>query len=203
MTNPCVDTTYLEVDAEGAISPLRRWQAGQRATAQQDAVTFVPANNAAGTVLQTCQVEWTNTTGVAQSVFAEMTQGGTRYQIDSLKHLVIETKWGTSFGAAPADPALTGESRVRGYADLGTTSVSGSTVGIYFLLEDRQPQNSVPIDDVVTLLPGQTFKARAQTRWFTAAWGIDTWSGYGSMVPHRQGQVGLLRLDVFSTPVFP
>lgn len=203
MTNPCVDTAYLSVDGEGSISPLRRWQAGHRATNQVDAATFVPANNAAGTVLQTVQVEWTNDTGISQSVYAEMTQGGARYQIDSLKHLVIETKWGTSFGAAPADPTLTGESRMRGYADLGTQSVSGSTVGIYYLLEDRQPQSSVPIDDFVTLAPGQKMKARAQTRWYTAAWGLDTWSGYGSMAPHRQGQVGFLRLDLFSTPVFP
>ncbi|WP_280248799.1 DUF7172 family protein [Nocardia abscessus] len=205
MTYPCVDDDYFETPA-GVLSPKRQWQWAHRATASAGGATFTPANNAAGTTLFTVQAAWTNDTPVTQQVYAVMTAGPVRYVLDSLKHMTIQYQWGTSFGAAPADPTLTEESRVRGYPDLGTGNAtpSGPVVGIYVLLEDRQPTNSVPIGDVVTLPPGQQMKARVQVRWFTSAWGIDWYvPAWGDPAPYRVGKVGPVRLDLFSVPVIP
>lgn len=206
MTTPCIDGGYFEAP-DGELSPRRHWQWAHRATAQAGGATWTPANNPSpGTTLFTVQTVWTNTTPVPQQVYAVMTQGPARYVLDTLKHIVIRYQWGTSFGAAPADPTLTEESRVRGYPDFGTANAtpSGPVAGIYVLLEDRQPSNSVPIGDVVTLPPGQQMKARVQVSWFTAAWGIDWYAAHwGDPVPHRVGKVGPVRLDLFSVPVIP
>ncbi|MBF6416999.1 DUF7172 family protein [Nocardia cyriacigeorgica] len=206
MTYPCVDGNFFDTTG-GSISPKRRWQWEHRATAQAGGAVFTPANNASpGTTLFTTQAVWTNDTGVPQQVYAVMTQGPVRYVLDGLKHLVIRYQWGTSFGAAPADPTLTEESRVRGYPDFGSANAtpSGPVAAIYVLLEDRQPTNSVPIGDVVTLPPGQQMKARVQVSWYTAAWGIDWYTTFwGDPVPHRVGKVGPVRIDLFSVPVIP
>ncbi|MFR9773023.1 hypothetical protein [Nocardia sp. SC052] len=154
-------------------------------------------------MLFTTNVLWLNNTGVTQLVYAQMTQGAVRYQIDALKHLVIRYQWGTSFGVAPADPALTEESRIRGLVDAGTTTVSSTNVAIYVLLEDRQPPISFPIGDLITLPAGQTVKARCQVSWQTDAWGLNWYSGYGDPIPHRIGKVGPVKLDLFSVPVIP
>jgi hypothetical protein len=200
MTNPCIEPQFFDV-TDGELSPLRQWQFQHRATAQGGGATFTPANNAAGTILFTVDVAWTNTTGITQSVYALMTQGPIRYSIDGLKHLVIRHQWGTSFGAAPPTPTLTEESRVRGLVDAGTGDV-GPTVAVYILLEDRHPTATVPIGDVITLPAGQQVRARVQVSWKTDAWGLDWWiAAYGDPVPHRLGKVGPVRLDVFSTPV--
>ncbi|MDE1675133.1 DUF7172 family protein [Nocardia gipuzkoensis] len=202
MTYPCIDGAFFDV-TDGEISPKRHWQFQHRATASAGGAVFTPANNSAGTTLFTVQVQWTNTTPISQNVYALMTHGPVRYSIDGLKHLVIRTQWGTSFGVSPADPTLTEESRVRGLVDAGTGTAGSSTVAIYALLEDRQPTNSVPIGDLVTLPAGQTMKARAQVSWNTAAWGLDWYTGWGDPVPQRVGKVGPIRLDLFSTPVIP
>lgn len=202
MTFPCIDTAYFDAPG-GEISPKRHWQFEHRASATVSGWTFTPANNAAGTTLGFVQAQWLNSTPVAQQVYAVLTADATRYAIDQLKHLVIQTQWGTSFGAAPADPTLTEESRVRGYLDFGTTTVSSTTVGVFGMLEDRQPKISTPIGDVITLPAGQTMKARAQVRWFTSAWGLDWYSAYGDPVAQRIAKVGALQIDLFSTPVIP
>lgn len=202
MTYPCIDTNYFDVTAPGSISPQRRWQWDLRQTASAAEATFTPANNTGGTVLQTVLATWTNTTGIAQNVYALMTQGAARMAIDALKEPVIEWSYGTSFGAAPADPTLSEKSQFRVKADVGTTTVSGTTYAIYYLIEERHPSISLPIGDVVTVPAGQIFKAKAQCRWYTLSWGLDWYAtAYGSPTPERIGRVGGLRMDVFSTPV--
>jgi hypothetical protein len=198
-----VDPTYFDSPG-GVLSPKRQYQLAHRASATAGGATFTPASNPApGTVLFTTNVSWLNNTGVTQSVYAQMTQGPVRYQIDALKHLVIRYQWGTSFGVAPADPTLTEESRIRGLVDAGTTTVSSTNVAIYVLLEDRQPPISFPIGDLITLPAGQTVKARCQVSWQTDAWGLNWYSGYGDPIPHRIGKVGPVKLDLFSVPVIP
>jgi hypothetical protein len=202
----CADSSFFDT-TDGALDPLRRWQWAQRATAQGGGATFTPASNVSpGTVLFTVNVAWTNDTGISQQVYALMTQGPQRYSIDGLKDLTIRTRWGVSSGTSPADPTLTDESLMRGYGDLGTgsTGSGGGTAAIYFLLEDRQPTNSVPIGDIATLTPGQQMKAKVEVSWYTSAWGIDWYTtAWGDPIPSRLGKVGPVRLDLFSVPVIP
>lgn len=203
MTYPCVDSSFFD-STGGVLSPLRRWQMQRRATASAGGATFAPASNSGGTTLFSVQAQWTNDTGISQQVWAVMTQGPQRYAIDGLKDLLIRTQWGTSFGASPADPTLTEESRFRGKPDFGTGTGSGSTtVAVYFLLEDRQPTLTVPIGDVITLPAGQTMKAKAQVSWSTLAWGIDWYSGWGDPTQARVGKAGPITIELFSTPVIP
>ncbi|MBF6277085.1 DUF7172 family protein [Nocardia nova] len=203
MTYPCVNSSYFDA-TDGVLAPLRKWQMNRRAVQSAGGATFTPANNSAGTTLFSVLAQWTNDTGIPQQVWAVMTQGPQRYVIDGLKHLSIRTQWGTSYGAAPADPTMTEESRLRGYPDFGTGTGSGSTtVAVYAQLEDRSPTLTVPIGDVVTLPAGQTFKAKAQVSWSTPNWGIDWYSGWGDPTQIRVGKVGPITLELFSTPVFP
>lgn len=202
MTEPCINDTFFTV-TDGEVSPRRYWQYAHRATAEGGGASPTVAANPAGTTLFTTDVAWTNSTPISQYVHALMTYGPVRYTIDNLKHLQVRYQWGTSSGVAPADPTLTEEMRVRGYADLGTGTVSGSTVGVYYLMEDRHPTASVPIGDVVTLAPGQQMKARVQVSWSTLAWGLNWASIYGDPAQYRVLKIGAVRLDLFSTPVFP
>ncbi|WP_280420634.1 DUF7172 family protein [Nocardia carnea] len=201
MTSPCVDPEFFDTP-DGVLTPQRRWQWAHRATAEAGGASFVPANNAAGTTLFTTDVSWINNSGVSQQVYATMTTGPARFQIDQLKHLVIQTQWGVALGAGP--PTLTGESRIRGYADLGTQQISGSTVGVWGVMEDRQPTLTVPVGDVLTVAAAGQISARVQVRWFTTAWGLDWHVGtWGDPIPYRQASVGAVRLDLYSVPVIP
>lgn len=202
MTEPCIDDTFFTVTA-GEVSPRRYWQYAHRATAVGGGANPTVVQNAAGTTLFTVDVAWTNDTPISQQVHCLMTRGASRYALDNLKHVEVRWRWGTSSGVAPADPTLTDEMRLRGYADLGTGTVSGSTVGVFYLFEDRHPTASTPIGDVVTLAPGQQMKARCQVSWSTLAWGLNWASIYGDPAPHRVLKIGPVRLDLFSTPVFP
>lgn len=204
MSYPCINTTYFTVTAPGTVSPKRIWQWDLRATADAAAATFTPANNAAGTVLHTAMATWVNSTGVTQNVYATLTYGATRIAIDQLKDLIIEWSWGTSFGAAPADPTLAVGSRHRVYPNLGTGTVGGSTVGVYYLMEDRSPSCTIPLGDQISLPAGQTVKAKFSCRWFTGSWGLDWYTaGYGDPAAERAGEVGASRVDIFSTPFIP
>lgn len=201
MSYPCVSSTYYDVTAPGIISPKRRWQWDLRATADIAAATFTPANNAAGTVMQTGMATWVNNTGITQNVYATFTYGATRIAVDQLKDVIVEWSWGTSSGAAPADPTLAVTMRHRVYPNLGTGTVGGSTVGVYYLMEDRQPSCTVPLGDLISLPNTQTVKAKMSCRWFTGAWGLD-WatSLYGDPIPERAGELGAGRIDIFSVP---
>ncbi|WP_280505819.1 DUF7172 family protein [Nocardia farcinica] len=202
MTEPCVDDAFFTV-ADGEVAPLRNWQYAHRATAQAGGASPAVVSNASGTTLFTVNVSWTNDTPISQNVHCLMTYGASRYALDNLKHVQVRWQWGTSYGSSPADPTLTEEMRLRGYGDLGTGTVSGDTVGVFYLFEDRHPTTSVPIGDIATLAPGHTMKARCQVSWSTLAWGLDWASIYGNPAPHRVLRVGPVRLDLFSTPVFP
>ncbi|AXK88813.1 hypothetical protein SAMN05421776_108204 [Nocardia farcinica] len=201
MTNPCIDPEFFEV-TDGAVSPLRHWQFAHRATAQAGGANPTVVANPGGTTLFTTNLTWTNNTPIAQRAYVLMTQGPVRYSIDNLKHLQVRYQWGLSSGVAPADPALTEESRVRGYGDLGTGTVSGQTVGVFYLMEDRHPTHSVPIGDLVALAPGEAIRAKVQVSWSTLAWGLDWASIYGDPAPLRLLKIGPVRLDVFTTPAF-
>lgn len=201
---PCINGTYFNVTAPGEVEPKRQWQWDLRATADIAAATFVPANNAAGTSLQTGMATWVNSTGASQMVYATLTYGATRISIDQLKDVIIEWSWGTSFGAAPADPTVAVGMRHRALANFGTGSAGGGTVGVYYLFEDRQPSCTIPIGDLITLPAGQTVKAKMTSRWFTGSWGIDWWTAtYGDPIPFRAGELGASRIDIFSTPIIP
>lgn len=202
MTEPCVDPEFFD-STGGVVSPLRHWQYAHRASAEGGGASPTVAANPSGTTLFTVDVAWTNDTPISQYVHALMTYGASRYAIDNLKHVQVRWQWGTSSGVAPADPTLTEEMRFRGYADLGTGTVSGSTVGVFYLMEDRHPTASVPIGDLVALAPGETMKARVQVSWSTLAWGLNWASIYGDPAPQRVLKIGAVRLDLFSTPVFP
>jgi hypothetical protein len=203
MSYPCVDPAYFTVTSPGIVSPNRKWQWDQRANASANPAVFTPVSNAAGTVLQTAMATWVNTTGISQTVYGLMTYGGARIAIDGLKEPVIEWSWGTSFGSAPADPTLSEISRMRVKPDFSTASVSGTTVAIYYIQEERQPPASVPIGDMITLPAGQTVKVKAACRWLTLSWGLDYASIYGVPANERAGNVGGLRVDIFSMPVIP
>lgn len=203
MSYPCINATYFDVTAPGIISPKRAWQWDLRATAEVAPTTFTPASNAGGTVLQTAMATWTNTTGVTQNVYGTMTYGTARLAVDALKEPVIEWTYGVSAGVAPPDPTLSETSRLRIKPDLGTGTISSTTVAIYYLEEERCPPGTVPVGDVTSVPAGQVFKCKAQCRWLTLSWGLDWYSGYGNPVPERIGEVGGLRMDIFSTPVIP
>jgi len=204
MSYPCINTTYFNVTAPGSISPKRQWQWDRRATTEAAAAVFTPANNAAGTVIQTGMATWVNTTGIAQNCYATLTMGADRLAIDQLKDLILEWSWGTSFGAAPADPTLAVGSRHRLYPNFGTGTVGGSTVGVYYLMEDRIPSCTIPLGDLIVLPNTQTMKAKFSVRWFTAAWGLDWYTaGYGDPAAERVGELGASRVDIFSVPTVP
>lgn len=202
MTYPCVDPDFFD-STDGVLAPRREWQMMLRATQTAGGATFAPANNSAGTTLFSVQTNWTNNTGITQQVWAVMTQGPQRYVIDGQKSLIIKTEWGTSSGASPTDPTMTGLSRMRGYPSFGTQVVSSTTVAVYAQLEDRSPTLTVPIGDIATLTPGQTMKAKAQVSWLTESWGPDWYSGWGDPTVIRAGKVGPVTIELFSTPVFP
>lgn len=201
MSYPCVSSTYYDVTAPGIVSPKRRWQWDLRATADAASATFVPASNAGGTVLHTAMATWVNSTGIAQNVYATLTVGATRIAVDQLKDVIIEWSWGTNSGAAPADPTLAVGSRHRMLANFGTSVVSSTTYGTYYLIEDRQPSVTIPLGDLIALPSTQTVKAKFSCRWFTGSWGLDWYAtGYGDPVPMRAGEIGPARVDIFSVP---
>lgn len=200
MSYPCISSTYFDVTAPGIVSPKRQWQWDLRATNTVAGATFTPASNAGGTVLQTAMATWVNTTGITQNVYGTLTYGTARMAVDCLKSVVIEWTYGVSSGAAPADPTLSETSRMRCNPDLGTGTAGGNTVGVYYLEEERCPPGTIPVGDLVSLPAGQTFKCKAQCRWLTLAWGTDWYSGYGAPAPERAGEVGALRMDIFSVP---
>jgi hypothetical protein len=200
MSYPCINTTYFDVPI---VSPKRHWQWDLRNTADAAAAAFVPASNAGGTVLHTAMATWVNTTGVSQNVYATLTYGACRIAVDQLKDVIIEWSWGTSSGAAPADPTLVVGSRMRNLANFGTVVVSSTTYGTYYVIEDRHPSCTIPLGNVITLPTTQTMKAKFSCRWFTGSWGLNWYTTYGDPIPERVGEVGASRVDIFSTPVIP
>lgn len=204
MTSPCVDPDHFDVNPDGEMTPNPVLQWRHVATNELGSFTEfydVDAGSQAED-LGEFQVSWTNTAAVSMQVYGILTRGGTAVVSTARTRLYLETYFGQTSGAAPADPTastLIGRMGNGGDFQLARTPTDPSNAN-FGLIQTRQAERSSLIGSTVTLTTGQQYKLRVRLR-------VD--AGFWETLPPDGGDAETLlsvltgesRLDLFALPV--
>lgn len=205
MTYPCVDPDDFDVNAEGEMTPnpVLQWRhVATNELAGFSEVYDVDAGNQAED-LGELQVAWTNTDTRSMQVYGILTRGGTTVVTTARTRLYLETYYGQTSGAAPADPvASTLHGRMGNGTDfqLSRTPVDNTNAN-FGLLQTRQAERSSLLGTTVTLTTGQALKLRIRLRVDANFWETLPPEGGSDAETLLSVLTGATRLDLYAIPV--
>lgn len=153
-------------------------------------------------LIQTLDVEWTNTSPVAQSVYGLVTKSGSQVTLQCRSRGYVSTAHAVDIGTGTPTLEVVEVSRFGVGSDLGNGGIL-NIGGAFGISEFRQHSLTMPLMPHVTswftVPAGETISARVEVRFFSEYW-------EGSMIDGGDGDTeakvitGSLRLDLFAVP---
>jgi len=153
-------------------------------------------------LVQTLQVEWTNTSPVAQSVYGLLTKSGSRVTLQCRSRGYISTGHAVDVGIGTPTLSMIEVSRFGIGSDLGNGGIL-NIGGAFGISELRQNSLTMPLMPHVaswfTVGAGETITARVEVAFVSENW-------EGSMIDGGDGDTeativtGELRMDLFAVP---
>jgi len=153
-------------------------------------------------LVQTLEVEWTNTSPVAQSVYGLVTKSGSQVTLQCRSRGYISTRHAVDIGTGVPTLNVVEVSRFGVGSDLGNGGILGIG-GAYGISELRQHSVTMPLMPHIvswfTVPAGETITARVEVAFVSQYW-------EGSMIDGGDGDTeskvitGDLRIDLFAVP---
>lgn len=200
MSYPCVNTTHFQVIGGTDLEPqpYMQWRHVATNTLASNTYSYTPVGSNPSADLADLQVQWTNSSPISQVVYCMITRGATKVITQARAVAALQTSFGQTAGASPADPTMPGT--VIGLFGNGGDSGAVGSNALYMITESRQAERTYPLGSVVTLPATQTVKFRIRLRWNAVAWESTGVDGGNTSETESTLVTGDTRLDIFAIP---
>lgn len=199
MSFPCINATHFQMVGGTDLQPqdYMQWRHVATNTLLSNTYTYTPVGSNPSANLADLQVQWTNSSPITQVVYGMITRGASKVITQARGVAGVQTSWGQTQGASPADPTVF--SLLGLFGNGGDSGTVGSNA-LFMITESRMAEHTYPVGPAILLPATQTVKLRIRLAWNAIAWESTGVDGGNTNETEASLVTGDTRLDLFSIP---